>query len=279
MLLADAMNLIKEAWPAGLMMVLLGGAFAVILLIASEKLRVVIDPKVKEIHDALPHLDCGACGYAGCSQYAKAILENPELLGKCSPGGPTTSARIAEILNLQVSDSGPQQRPVVHCRAHKDDKTIYAKYDGIKSCTAANALANVQSCAFGCLGYGDCVAACKFDALQVIDGLATVDYYKCTGCTACSKACPRNLIEMVPFSHENMMTVACSSKETGKVTRSTCQVGCIGCGLCVKQTDLFKVENNLARMDYIRYQPDEKTDTAMNKCPTKVIIYRGKSAN
>jgi len=105
-----------------------------------------------------------------------------------------------------------------------------------------------------------------------------VDYDKCTGCTACSKACPRNLIEMVPFRYENMMTVACSSKETGKSTRSMCKVGCIGCGICAKQTDVFSVEDNLARIDYARYEPNEQTETAMNKCPTKVIIQVGKTA-
>jgi electron transport complex protein RnfB len=256
----------------------LGIGFAVVLLIASIKLKVDVDPKIEEIHKALPNLDCGACGFAGCGQYAKAIMENQELLGKCSPGGPQTSAKIADILNLQISDSGPQKRPIVHCRAHAENKTFYADYGGIESCTAANALANVQACAFGCLGYGDCTRACKFDALHIVDGLSTVDYEKCTGCSACSKACPRNLIEMVPFSHENMMTVACSNKETGKVTRSICKVGCIGCGLCAKQTDMFKIENNLARLDYNKYQPTEQTETAMNKCPTKVIIYRGKSA-
>jgi electron transport complex protein RnfB len=228
MLLADIYQLWQSAWPAGLTMIGLGGGFALVLLIASVKLKVEVDPKVEEIHKALPNLDCGACGYAGCSQYAKAVLENPELLGKCAPGGPETSAKIADILNLQVSDSGPQQRPIVHCRAHLDDKTFYAIYQGIQSCTAANALANVQGCAFGCLGFGDCTRACKFDALHVVDGLSTVDYEKCTGCTACSKACPRHLIEMVPFRYENMMTVACSSKETGKSTRALCKVGCIG---------------------------------------------------
>ena len=262
---------------AGLIMLGLGGAFAIVLLIASEKLKVTVDPKIEQIHAALPNLDCGACGFPGCGQYAKALSSNPGLLGKCAPGGQQTSAKIADILNLQVSDSGPQKRPIVHCRAHTEDKTVFARYEGIESCTAANALANVQACTFGCLGYGDCVAACKFDALHIIDGLATVDYDKCTGCTACSKACPRNLIEMVPFSHENMMTVACSSKETGKSTRSFCKVGCIGCGLCAKQTDIFVVEDNLARLDYTKYQPNEKTETAMNKCPTKVIVFRGKS--
>ena len=256
----------------------LGGGFAVVLLIANERLKVEVDPKVEQIHGALPHLDCGACGFPGCGQYAKAILGNPELLGKCAPGGQAAAEKIAGILNLQVSDSGPQKRPIVHCRAHTDDKTIYAIYQGIQSCTAANALANVQACAFGCLGFGDCTRACKFDALHMVDGLATVDYDKCTGCTACSKACPRNLIEMVPFHFENMMTVACSSKENGKSTRACCKVGCIGCGLCAKQSELFKVEDNVARFDYTKYQVTEKEETAMKKCPTKVIIYRGKTA-
>ena len=278
MILAGVLELWNSAWPAGLTMLGLGGGFAVVLLIASEKLKVEVDPKVEQIHAVLPHLDCGACGFAGCSQYAKALLGNAELLGKCAPGGPATSAKIADILNLQVSDSGPQKRPIVHCRAHADDKTIYAIYQGIQSCTAANALANVQACGFGCLGFGDCTRACKFDALHIVEGLATVDYDKCTGCTACSKACPRNLIEMVPFRFENMMTVACSSKETGKSTRAFCKAGCIGCGLCAKQSDLFKVEDNLARFDYARYQMTEKEEAAMKKCPTKVIIYRGKTA-
>ncbi len=278
MLLAGIIELWNSAWPAGVTMLGLGGGFALVLLIASEKLKVKVDPKIEQIHEALPNLDCGACGYAGCGQYAKAVLNNPGLIGRCAPGGPATSAKIADILNLQVSESGPQQRPIVHCRAHTEDKTIYAKYQGIQTCIAANALANVQACGFGCLGFGDCTRACKFDALHIVDGLAVVDYDKCTGCTACSKACPRNLIEMVPFRHENMMTVACSNKETGKVTRSMCKVGCIGCGLCAKQSDIFKVENNLARLDFTKYQPDENTEAAMNKCPTKVIIYRGKTA-
>ncbi len=269
---------LHELWPAGLTMLGLGSVFALGLLIASEKLKVQIDPKVEQIHQALPNLDCGACGFAGCAQYAKAVLENPELLGRCAPGGPQTSQKIADILNLQVSDSGPHHRPIVHCRAHTADKTLYAEYQGIETCIAANALPNAQACTFGCLGFGDCVEACKFDALHMVDGLATVDYDKCTGCTACSKACPRDLIKMVPFSHENMMTVACSSREAGKVTRTICKVGCIGCGLCAKQSDIFSMEDNLARLDYSKYKPSEETKTAMDKCPTKVIIHVGKAA-
>ena len=272
------LELWNSAWPAGLIMLGLGSGFAVVLLIASEKLKVKVDPKIEQIYEALPNLDCGACGFAGCGQYAKAVLENAEIIGRCAPGGPETAEKIAGILSLQISDSGAPKRPIVHCRAHTADKTYYGKYQGIPTCIAANALPNVQACKFGCLGYSDCVSACKFDALHIVDGLVTVDYEKCTGCGACSRACPRNLIEMVPFSQENMMTVACSSKENGKTTRAMCKVGCIGCGLCAKQTDQFSVEDNLARLDYEKYQPTEQTETALNKCPTKVIIYVGKTA-
>lgn len=266
----------QSAWPAGLTMVLLGTGFAIVLLIASIKLKVVIDPKVEQVHLALPNIDCGACGFPGCAQYAKAVSLDPELLGKCAPGGPETAEKIAAILNLQISGSGAPARPIIHCNSRTEDRTFYAKYDGIKTCTAANAQPDVQACTFGCLGYGDCVGACKFDALHVVDGLATVDYYKCTGCGACERACPRNLIEMVPFVADEMMTVACRSRENGKTTRSMCKVGCIACKMCAKQSDLFTIADNCARLDYENYQFSEQTETAMQKCPTKVIVFRGK---
>lgn len=278
MIMIAAIDMMNIVWAAGLMLVL-GFFFALILLIASIKLKVQEDPIVKRIHEeALPKIDCGACGFAGCGSYAKAVAADPELIGRCSPGGAECANKIAAILNLEASAGGAMQYPIVHCHAWKDDKKFYADYEGIPSCTSANALPNVQACAFGCLGFGDCTRACKFDALHVINGLSTVDYDKCTGCTACSKACPRNLIEMVPFTHMPMLTVACSNKENGKTTRQVCGVGCIACGICKKQTDVFAINNNLSRLDYAKYEPTEATETARTKCPTKVIIFRGKNA-
>ena len=276
MILAISIN---DIWPAGVMMVILAAAFALILLVASIKLRVEIDPKIEQVQAALPGVDCGACGMAGCASYAKAVVADPELLGKCAPGGADVSAAIAKILNLQASGSGAPIRPVIHCHAKVEDRTYYAGYTGIPSCTAANAQANVMACKFGCLGMGDCVSACKFDALHIVDGIATVDYEKCTGCMACSKACPRNLIEMVPFTQEKMMVVACASRESGKDTKSFCKVGCIGCKMCTKQSDNFQMAaTTLAHTDYESYVPSEQNDTAMAKCPTGAIVYRGKNA-
>lgn len=278
MIVASIMDIVNNAWPAAALALGLGSLFALILLIASIKLRVEVDPKIEAVHAALPGVDCGACGFAGCGSYAKAVVNDPELLGKCAPGGSDTNDAIAEILNLQMSGGGAPLRPIVHCRATKDDRIFYATYDGIPSCTTANAVPNVQACNFGCLGYGDCVRSCKFDALHIVDGLATVDYEKCTGCGACANVCPRFLIEMVPFTQDIMMTVACNSKENGKNTRAFCKVGCIGCGMCSRTSELFTTDNNLAHLDFAKYEMTDETQTAMDKCPTGNIVFRGKNA-
>jgi Na+-translocating ferredoxin:NAD+ oxidoreductase RNF subunit RnfB len=278
MIIASITEMLINAWPAALLLLGLGTLFAVILLVASIKLKVEIDPKEEQILMALPRVDCGGCGFAGCASYAKAVMNHPELLGKCTAGGAQTAAAIATILSLKMTGGTYPARPIVHCRAEKDDKLFYSNYDGIASCTSANAQPTVQACAFGCLGFGDCTRACKFDALHVVNGLAVVDYEKCTGCGACAGVCPRFIIRMVAYKHENMMTVACSSRENGKNTRTFCKAGCIGCGVCAKQSDLFAVQDNLARMDYARYEPSEAAETAMTKCPTGVIVYRGKTA-
>lgn len=259
-------------------MLAIGLVFAIVLLVASEKLKVKVDPNIEKITEALPGLDCGACGFPGCAQYAKAVAKDPQLIGKCAPGGKECSNLIAEILNLEVSGGGAPKRPLVHCRAHKEDKKFYGEYQGIATCTAANALPPVQACSFGCLGFGDCVSSCKFSAIEIIDGLATVNYEKCTGCGACARACPRYIIDMVPFNEDAIMVVACSSKENGKTNRSICQVGCIACGICAKMSDKFTIAENLAEMDYAKYQANEGNEKAYAKCPTGVIVYRGKGA-
>ena len=272
-------EIITGALPAGLMMVILAGAFALVLLIASIKLKVEVNPKIEAIGDALPGIDCGACGYAGCSAYAKAVYENPELIGKCAPGGSDVAAAISDVLNLAVSGGGAAMRPVVRCNAHGEDKHYYAEYLGIDSCTAANLLPNATSCKYGCLDFGDCVKACQFNAIEIIDGLATVNYDKCTGCGACVSACPRGVIEMVPFKEDAMLVVTCKSQELGKEARGRCSVGCIGCKMCARLSDMFEMDGNLANINYEKYNVDDKAKTALSKCPPKVIRYHGKGAD
>lgn len=305
MTFASAGGLWGSAWPAGLMMVCLGAALALMLLVARDKLRVDVDETVGKIQEALPKLDCGACGFAGCAGYAKAVAADAGLIGRCTPGGQPVAGRLAEILGLESGRSGVEVKPVVHCSGDAHRRTQQAQYLGIATCAAANTLQQGQACSFGCLGFGDCRRACRFGGVhppeppkdltalaereRKVDfqgitmqrGLATIDYDRCVGCGACARACPRGIIEMVPFRGKPVVAVACRSEEKGKVTRSMCEAGCIGCGLCAKLSGLFVVENNLARVDYAKYGEDEPTEETMKakeKCPAKVIVLCGKGA-
>ena len=53
---------------------------------------------------------------------------------------------------------------------------------------------------------------------------------------------------------------------------------CIACKLCTKKSEQFTMADNFAKMDYENYQPSEDNQTALEKCPTGVIVCRGKNA-
>jgi Fe-S-cluster-containing hydrogenase component 2 len=180
-------------------------------------------------------------------------------------------------MGVELTDTLPF-RPIVHCGAHTADKLHRHPYLGEQTCAAANLVSGVQGCTYGCLGIGDCTRACNYDALHVVDGLATVDYDKCVGCGACAKVCPRNIITMTPFKFQRVMAIACSNKDFGKAVKEVCNVGCIGCKACAKACSLFQIEDNLSSINYDLYCQDYTEDLkkAIEKCPQKKIILVGK---
>ena len=258
-------------------MLVLALFMAYVLGWANVAFHVEVDPKVEAIIEALPGANCGGCGFVGCGEYAEAVGAGNAPPDQCPVGGSACAEAIAEILGVELGGSFPY-RPAVHCGAHYDERLKRREYrEGQRTCAAANLVAGVQGCTYGCMGFGDCQTSCKYDAIHVIDGLATVDYDKCIGCGACARACPRNIISMVPFKAAEMLIVACSNRDFGKVVRSVCTVGCLGCGACQRLSDLFKVEDNVARIDYDAYDSErsEAVLKAIAKCPAKRLVYVG----
>ena len=263
---------------AGGTMLLLAVFAAFVLGWANQAFHVDIDPRVEAVLGVLPGANCGSCGFIGCGEYAEAVAAGRAEPDRCPVGGTACAEAIAQLLGLDLVASFPT-RPVVHCRAHTEDRLKRHEYrDGAATCAAANLVSGVQGCTYGCLGLDDCVTACNFDAIDVVDGLATVDYDKCVGCGACARVCPRKIVSMVPFKAEQMLVVACCNKDFGKDVKAVCKVGCTGCKACTRFSELLTVEDNLPRVDYEKYQPDQPDQfvKAYEKCPAKSLIFVGK---
>lgn len=246
---------------------------------ANEALHVEVDPKIEAINAALPGANCGGCGYVGCGDYAEALVVEKDVpVTLCPVGGEDVAAEIAKILGVEIEQSYPY-RPVVHCGATCDDKLGQHPYHGEHSCTAANLVAGVQGCVYGCLGMGDCIASCKFGAIKIEDCKVVVDYDKCVGCGACEKACPRHVISMVPFKSEQMFVIRCNNKDFGKDVKAVCKVGCIGCGVCARNAEgLISMEGKLPKFNYESYDPAtiaQCLKTAVEKCPMGGIVEVG----
>lgn len=243
---------------------------------ANKAFHVEVDPRVEAVLKALPGANCGSCGYIGCGEYAEAVATG-EAVNKCTVGGDSCMAALAQIMGVEAGRTLPY-RPVVHCGATYDDRLQRNQYLGMQTCTAANLVADVQGCTYGCLGFGDCAGACEFDAIHVLDGLAVVDYGKCVGCGACAKVCPRNIITMTPFKTERVLAVSCSNKDSGKEVKQVCNVGCIGCRACARFCSLINIEDNLSTLNYEEYSSECMIDLekACEKCPSKSLIFVGK---
>lgn len=248
---------------------------AIVLFVASKKFVVYEDPRIGEVAEVLPQANCGGCGYPGCAGFAEACVKAGSLEGKlCPVGGQPVMVRVAAILGLEAASAEPKVA-VVRCNGSCEHRPRTTRYDGVSSCAVANATYGGETdCTFGCLGCGDCVDACQFDAIHMNPetGLPEVDENACTACGACVKACPRHIIELRPKGKNNRRVyVSCVNKDKGAQTRKACSVGCIGCGKCVKVCpfEAITLENNLAYIDPAKCKLCRKCEA---ECPQGAIL-------
>lgn len=249
--------------------------FGFLLGWADRALFVPVDPREAAVKEALPGANCGGCGYIGCADYADAIVNKQVPNDRCPVGGVSCIKKISAIMGQEYKESWPR-RPIIHCSAHTANKRGQHHYTGSQTCQGMNLVGGIQGCVYGCLGGGDCATSCAYNAIHVVDGLATVDYLKCVGCGACAKACPRRIISIIPFKADRIMSISCSNQDFGAEVTAVCDVGCIGCKACSKQANIFTMKGNLATIDYADYNPQEDVKSAITKCPRKVMLSVGK---
>ena len=258
-------------------LIVLGGIgclSAVVLYIVAQKFKVVEDPRIDQVEAALPGANCGGCGKAGCRNFAEACVKADTLDGLlCPVGGAPIMNKIGAILGREVVAADPLVA-VVRCNGSCANRPRTSTYNGTRSCRImANLYAGETGCRFGCLGCGDCVAACQFDAIKMNSetGLPEVDDEKCTACGTCVKACPKNIIELRKKGPKSRrIFVSCVNQDKGGVARKACTAACIGCGKCAKVCafEAITIENNLAYIDYTKCRLCRK---CVAECPTGAI--------
>ena len=260
------------------MLGVLGLVSALVLFYASHRFAVHEDPRIGQVAAVLPQANCGGCGYPGCSGFAAACVKAADqgsLDGKlCPVGGQAVMEQVADIVGLSVVASAPKVA-VVRCNGSCENRPRIAEFDGMPTCRVQQMLGMGETaCPYGCLGCGDCVAACQFGAISInpSTGLPEVDEEKCTACGACAKACPRGVIEIrLKGPKGRRVVVLCNNKDKGAVANKACKSACIGCGKCVKTCEKFQaitLENNLAYIDAEKCKMCRKCEEA---CPKGAI--------
>jgi Na+-translocating ferredoxin:NAD+ oxidoreductase RNF subunit RnfB len=226
------------------------------------------------VADKLPLANCGGCGFAGCKGLAEAIVKAGSMDGyMCPAGTDKTIADIAQVLGIEATAANPRLA-VLRCNGACTHAPVKAFYDSALSCAcAASIFAGESACPYGCLGCGDCVSVCQFDAIFMDPEtkLPIIMEDKCVGCSACVKVCPRKLLEIRRKGKlGRRIYIACANQEKGAAAKKNCAVACIGCSKCAKicTFEAINVENFLAYIDEDKCKLCRK---CVNECPTLAI--------
>ncbi len=250
------------------LLLILGLSLGIIIGLAAKFFGVSVDPKLEAIEELLPGANCGACGFAGCADFAKAIYEGNATPNLCPVSSAEEIQKIGALIGVEVSEREAKVA-VVRCGGDNDLAQWGAAYNGIADCRSANLVLNgPKACKYGCLGLGTCSRVCPFDAIEITAaGLAVVHPDVCTGCGKCVGVCPRGIIELVPKS--TPIVNLCNNPEKGAASRKVCSVSCIACRKCVNSAGdgQMVMDGNLARVNY----DDPPGPELAEVCPTKCL--------
>ena len=252
-----------------LIVAVIGLLCAGLLVVASKVFFVEVDERVTKVRECLPGANCGGCGFAGCDDYAANLVADESMpCTKCAPGGAAAAEAIAQVLGRDAGSAEPQVAQVMCNGVCGKSKTIL-EWQGLQSCKGAKGwFSTPNACMYGCIGLGDCVNVCEFDAIGIVDGVARVNRDNCVACGMCANTCPQSIIKLVP--KKNMVHVLCSSTDKGAVARKNCDNACIGCGKCTKVCNFgaITVEDNKASIDVTKCK---SCGLCVAECPTGAI--------
>ena len=226
-----------------------------LLVFASKVFAVEEAPLFPAIRQYLPGANCGACGYAGCDGYARALANGEETrCNLCVPGASGAASAIAEIMGTEVAEAPAAESKMALVFCGGDCAKAVSDSEGKKACE------------YGCIGCGACASVCPMDAISVVNGVAKVDMSKCVGCGLCQKNCPKHVIRLVP--KKSQAYNCCSNPNFGKDVMGVCKAGCIGCSKCSRlcPMDAITMDGKIAVVDF---EKCVGCGNCADQCPTK----------
>ncbi|MDM8524172.1 FAD-dependent oxidoreductase [Desulfococcaceae bacterium HSG8] len=181
-------------------MLCIGAICGLALSIASKVFYVYEDPRIAKVEDFFAGANCGGCGYTGCSAAAVAVVDGKAPPGVCIVAGSEAALKVAALMGLDPGTAEPITSYNECKGGHRATDKYY--YSGLNTCKALAALyGGKRDCEIGCIGFGDCVKSCTFDAIHMgPEGYPVVDEMKCVGCGACEKACPKSILTIRTMS-------------------------------------------------------------------------------
>ena len=251
----------------------LGALFGAILAFASKIFHVEVDPKQQAVRDCLAGANCGGCGYPGCDGYAAAVAAGEAPTNRCVAGGAECAAAVAEIMGVSAG-AAEKMVAFVPCSGTEGHVEMRFNYNGPIDCRAAMLFGGKsnKTCTFACIGLGNCVKVCQFDAMHIVNGVAKVDRSKCVGCGACVDACPKSIVKLIPESQKVMP--ACGNKDKGAKVIKMCDFGCIGCMKCQREcpADAIVIKDFLAEIDMSKCV---QCGHCVGTCPRHILEWFG----